>query len=91
MRKQNDLSEPAFGIIADLIGGQVLMFSCVEESPRRCVWNVDGKVVDPAIIGELRNVRGQPLIWPESFETLDNVPHRVTRAGYAYVRRLADA
>jgi hypothetical protein len=32
-----------------------MMFSCVEDSPRRCVWNVDGKVVDPAIIRELRH------------------------------------
>jgi hypothetical protein len=91
MRRQNELSDPAFGLLADLIGGQVLMFSAIESAPRRCVWNVAGKEIDPEIIRELRTVRGESLIWPESFDNLDNVPHRVTRAGYAFARNLADA
>ena len=91
MRQQDELSSEAFGLLADLIGGQVLMFSAIETSPRRCAWNVGGKEVDPEIIRELRTVRGESLIWPENFDSLDNVPHGVTKAGHAYVRNLADA
>jgi hypothetical protein len=91
MRRQNDISDEAFGLLADLIGGQVLRFAVTESSPRRCVYAVDGQVVDPEVVRELRDIGGQSAIWPSHFDNLDDVPFHVTKHGYAYVRGLADA
>jgi hypothetical protein len=51
-------------------------------------WVIDGKPVDGALIGELRELGA---IWPTHFDNLDHVPFRVTKFGYEYVRQLADA
>jgi hypothetical protein len=88
MRRQNELSDQAFGLLADMIGGQAV--SLVNTSPvaRRMEYVAGGKVIDREIVGELFNLCA---IWPERFDDLDNVPFGVTKAGYDYVRTLADA
>jgi hypothetical protein len=88
MRKRNDLSEAAFGVLADMIGGHVLTFENTSLVLRKMAYTVDGKVIDNELVRELRDIGA---IWPDHFDNLSHVPFHVTRAGYAYVRSLADA
>jgi hypothetical protein len=90
MRRQNDISTEAFGLLADLVGGQVLRYAVVATAPlRTCRWTVGDRVIDREVVREL-NGHKCALIWPDHFDHLDDVPFHVTRAGYAYVRSLAD-
>jgi hypothetical protein len=93
MRKQTHMSDEAFGLLADLVGGQVLRYAVVAGAPlRTCRWTVGGRVIDREVVLELNGHKGlAALIWPDHFDHLDDVPFHVTAAGYAYVRSLADA
>ena len=87
MRKQNRLSDDAFGLLADLIGGHTLQYEMGRGPLGWGLWSVDGKTVDVAVVRELRQAG---LIWQDD-DSLVSVAFHVTRAGYAYVRNLADA
>jgi hypothetical protein len=91
MCRQNLLSNEALDTLADLVGGQVLRFHNTSPVLRRMQYTIGGNPVDPTVVRELRDIRGESAIWPEHFDHLDDVPFRVTRAGYAYFRSLADA
>ena len=92
MRRQNDLSSEAFDLLVDLAGGQVLRYAVVSGvTPRTCRWTVGDRVIGREVVRELNSVNGLALIWPDHFDHLDDVAFHPTRAGYAFVRTLADA
>lgn len=92
MRRQNSLSTEAFDLLVGLAGGQVLRYAVVADAPMRtCRWTVGDRVIDRELVHELNSHKGMALIWPTPFENLDDVPFRVTRAGFKFVRQLADA
>jgi hypothetical protein len=89
MRKQHNISDQAFGVLADMIGGQALTFVNTSQVPalRKMTYRLDGKEVSRDIVMELAGIEA---IRP-AFLDLDNVPIHVTDAGFKYVRNLADA
>src|SRR5258708_3675842 len=86
-RRQTELSDQAFSLLADMIGGKVVWLANTSASARKMEYVVSGKVVDSDIVRELLDLCA---IWPERFSDLDNVPFFVTKAGYDYVRQLSE-
>lgn len=72
MRRHNDLSDEAFGLLADMIGGQVLKYANTSPVLRKMAYTVDGKVIDNELVREIHDLG---FIWPDHFD----IPGDVTR------------
>jgi hypothetical protein len=86
MDDPNDISPQAFGLLADMIGGQALHLTNTAAVGRKMEYVAFGNVIDRDVINELMDLNA---IWPSSFDNLDHVPLGVTKAGHAFVRAMA--
>jgi hypothetical protein len=88
MGDPNDISDQAFGLLADMIGGQALHLTNTASVGRKMEYVAYGNVVSRDVINELMDLNA---IWPSSFDNLDHVPLGVTKAGHAFFHNLAEA
>jgi hypothetical protein len=84
----NEITPQAFGLLADMIGGQVVHLTSTAKVGRTMEYVIDGQVIDANVVRELMDL---DAIWPSDFSNLSHVPFHVTKAGHEFVRNLAAA